>query len=125
MSKIDCGSLASIKKDGVEFEGRIQLGARLNGTLILRKHARAGSSDDHPDYTIAYKPLSGQERPVGAGWIKSGRNGDFISLALDDPDWLAPINLTAFSPGSSGPDQHWTLVWSRPRQSIPDSGSAD
>ena len=92
MSKIDCDTLVAVGKNGIEFQGRIQLGARLDGTLTLRKHPRAGSSDDHPDLLVDYAPAGGVSRPVGAAWIKNGRQvGDFISMTLDDPDWPSSL----------------------------------
>jgi len=116
MSKIDCGTLTRTDKDGVEFQGSIQIGRRLDGILILRKHARAGISDDHPDFAVEYSPQNGRARPIGAAWIKNGKQvGDFISLALDDPDWPSPLNLSAF-PKSTNPDESaWVIVWTRPR----------
>ena len=111
MTRIDCGQLSRVGKDGIEFQGIVRLGARLDGTLALRKHPRAGTSEDHPD-----APNEGRPRPIGAGWIKnSERVSDFISMTLDDPDWPAPLNLTAFPRTSDHADSIWTIVWSRPR----------
>ena len=116
MSKVDCGSLAQVGHDGVEFRGQVQLSNRLDGTLILRKHRRSGTTDDHPDYSIEYMPRNGSSRPIGAGWIKNGeRAGDFISMTLDDPDWPSSLYLTAFPPAKERGETSWIVVWSRPR----------
>ncbi len=45
MSKIECGHLIAIRNDGAEFRGQCQLGNRLDGTLVLKKHPRAGSAE--------------------------------------------------------------------------------
>lgn len=116
MSKIDCGALAHLGKDGIEYRGQVQLGARLDGTLTLRRHPRAGSSNEHPDYTVEYAHRDGAPHVVGAAWIKNGqRVGDFISMTLDDPDWTSPLNLTAFPPSRERGETSWPVVWSRPR----------
>lgn len=116
MGKIDCGTLAQIGLDGVEFRGHVQLGNRLDGTLTLRKHRRAGTSSNNPDYSIEYTPRSGGTRPIGAGWIENGeRAGDFISMTLDDPDWPSPLYLTAFPPAKERGETSWIVVWTRPR----------
>ena len=127
MSKIDCGSLIRVGKDGIEFRGTVHLGQRLDGLLILRKHSRAGTSEDHPDFIVEYSPHGGRPRPVGAGWLKnSERVSDFISMTLDDPDWPSPINLTAFSSGGDRNDASWVIVWSRPRGArVQDQGASD
>ena len=116
MSKIDCGQLSRVAKDGIELQGPVRLGDRLDGTLTLRRHPRAGTSNDHPDHLIEYTPANGKTRPIGAGWIKnSERAADFISMTLDDPDWPGALNLTAFPPSADQKDSPWAVVWSRPR----------
>ena len=116
MSRIECGSLTQVGRDGVEYRGEVQLGDRLDGVLILKKHRRAGASDDHPDFVIEYAPRNGSPRPIGAGWLKNGdRVGDFITMTLDDPDWPSPLNLSAFPPTTSRGETSWAVVWSRPR----------
>ncbi len=116
MSRIDCGSLTSVRTNGIEFQGPVRLGGRLDGELIFRKHSGAGASDNHPDYAVEYLPSGGSMRPIGAAWIKnSARVADFISMTLDDPDWSSPLNLSAFPPSSEASTKVWTLTWSRPR----------
>jgi len=116
MSKIDCGTLTLVRQGNIEFRGEVQLGSRLDGTLVLRKHRRAGSSGDSPDYSIEYKPRNGNARPLGAAWLKNGeRAGDFVSMTLDDPDWSAPTYLTAFAPAKDRGETSWVIVWTRPR----------
>ena len=113
---IDCGQLALSGKDGGEFRGTIQLGARLDGQIVLKKHPRAGTSDDHPDYVVEYASGSGRLRPIGSAWIKnSDRIGDFFSITVDDPDWSSPLNLTAFPSNKGHGEATWIIVWSRPR----------
>ena len=116
MSKIDCGALAEVGKDGVEFRGPVRLGNRLDGELTLRKHRRSGSPGDKPDFCVEYIPRIGDPRPIGAGWIKGGiRVRDFISMTLDDPDWPSPVYLQAFPPVRERGETAWTIVWTRPR----------
>jgi uncharacterized protein (DUF736 family) len=123
MSKIDCGSLTRIGKEGAELRGPVSLGNRLDGVLLLRRHPRAGSSEDHPDFAVEYAPRGSHARSVGAGWLKKGeRAGDFITMTVDDPDWPSPLNLTAFR-GNEGGEEVWTIVWSRPRVGRVDDAS--
>ncbi len=86
MSKIDCGQLTRVAKDGAEFRGTIQLGTRLDGQIVLRKHPRAGASDDHPDYLIEYAPQGGRCATDGRRMAQKIASGPaiFISITLDD-----------------------------------------
>ena len=116
MSRIDCGTLSPVRANGIEFQGPVRLGDRLDGELILKKHGNAGSSGTHPDYTVEYAPTGGRPRQIGAAWQKNGvRVADFLSMTLDDPDWSSPLNLSAFPPQAERGGSAWTLVWSRPR----------
>ena len=65
------------------------------------------TSDDQPDYRV----YAGRVE-LGAGWPRtSDRGNDYVSLALDDPSFAAPL-CAALMPADE-PDTH-RLVWSRP-----------
>jgi uncharacterized protein (DUF736 family) len=116
MSRLECGSFAFVARDGIEYRGRVQLGHRIDCELILRKHPRAGSFPNHPDFTVEAVNEAGKTRPIGAAWIKnSDRVGDFLSMTLEDPDWPTALNLSVYPPIDGAVDTSWTVVWSRPR----------
>lgn len=63
-----------------------------------------------PHYTIHIKDADGPE--VGVAWKRSGeRAGDYVSLALDDPTFPAPLRANLFQRDSDKKD--WVLIWKR------------
>ena len=41
------------------------------------------TKDIHPDYRAYYKDEEGIYHNVAAGWIKNGKNGEYISLSIE------------------------------------------
>ncbi|THD57463.1 DUF736 domain-containing protein [Phenylobacterium sp.] len=58
-----------------------------------------------PDYRI----FAGKAE-LGAAWLKTGDNGDFLSVKLDDPSFPAAIYASLVEM-----DEVHSLIWSRSR----------
>lgn len=119
MSQIRCGSLQQ-QDDAAdyEFEGRVSIGKRLDGTIALLAHPLRGQSKKAPDWEVVYRH-GGRPNftPVGSGWDKVSDNGEtkFISMSLDNPDWAAELSLTAFEREFPDGSKGYDVIWSRPR----------
>jgi uncharacterized protein (DUF736 family) len=118
--QITCGELKPYsfvhqdKSTAKCFRGPVRLRNRLDGELIFEPHKDAKKSDNHPDWAVKFKEKSGVEYDMGSAWLKNGRQGDFLSITLTDPDWPADVSLAAFPiDGGAGT---FRLVWSRPRE---------
>ena len=126
MSQLKCGSLTPVINDPkAKYRGTILLGTRINEVFALTTNPRAKAESDAPDYDI-YALANGQltGRQLGAAWLKNSQRaggGDFLALTFDDPDWPAPVYVTAFSQDNS---QDWRIVWSRPRRQPQDNAQA-
>jgi uncharacterized protein (DUF736 family) len=115
MSQLDCGSLTPVINDSrAKYRGNILLGTRINEAFVLASNPRKSGESDAPDYVIyALGNGAPTARQLGSAWLKnSSRGGDFLSLTFDDPDWTAPLYVTAFKQDLSA---DWRIVWSRPR----------
>jgi uncharacterized protein (DUF736 family) len=63
-------------------------------------------NDKGPDFRVLVGTIE-----FGAAWKKTGQNGDYLSVRLEDPSFSAPIiaNLV------EGDQAIHTLIWSRRR----------
>lgn len=56
---------------------------KLNFSLFKNTYKKEGSNQ--PDYTCStYDPETKKSTKIGGGWVKEGKNGKFISIAIDD-----------------------------------------
>lgn len=126
MSQIECGRLTKVESPvavgGVEFRGQIVLGSRIDKYVFLiakRPYDQNGNPVDRngnsPTHDVCVKRETGNYQVIGAAWTKASEKvegGGFLSITLDDPDWPAPLNLSAFPPRRG---IEWRVVWQRPR----------
>lgn len=98
MSKI--GTLKSIHQNNRhELHGDINtLDVQLKIRLVPNNRK---ISDGAPDFIIYAQSHAGQNIEIGAGWKKekvkeAGEIFEFISLTIDDPGLVKPLNVTAF-----------------------------
>ncbi|MGE4483218.1 DUF736 domain-containing protein [Acidocella sp.] len=102
-------NIGSFKKSATnEFQGEITtLTIQAKGIRIVPKASR--SNDKAPSHRV-YR--NGVE--VGAAWSKRSSEGrDYLSIALDDPSFPAPIHANLFRDEDG---QGFTLTWSRGRR---------
>jgi uncharacterized protein (DUF736 family) len=117
---LNIGTLKRVATTGTrKFEGPVNLGRRLNGTLFLDDNPRwTQSAENIPRYVVRYLPTGwrGAEMRVGSAWeMHSDRsNVDYLSLKLEDPDWSSPLSLTAFA--SEEEKGGLDIVWSAPQR---------
>jgi len=53
------------------------------------------------------------DREIGAAWKRTSQEGaEFLSVNIEDPAFIAPINCRLVK---TGIEAHYTLVWSRSR----------
>ena len=80
-------------------------GLNLNGVVFEKM-------EKGPDFTISATNGS-QCFEVGAAWKKTGEYGDYLSVKLDSPAFVEPINATMkLEPTESG---LFALRWNRPK----------
>lgn len=116
MSKI--GYLEEVQNDGEkEYWGEIKT---LTHNLKLRLVANKdfGGSPSAPDYFIMSKNHSG-EIQIGSAWLKplnspNSNAREFLSITLDDPSFVTPLNVAAFPKDN----KKWDISWRR-RQTNP------
>jgi uncharacterized protein (DUF736 family) len=68
------------------------------------------SSDKGPDFRVFLKNTRSE---IGAAWKKTSREGaTYLSVRLDDPSFVAPIDCRLVKTGA---EKTHSLVWERPR----------
>ena len=98
------------KPDGA-MTGRIRT-RLLNLRIALLPAEKRG--DSSPDFTVLEELADGATVEIGGAWKRTAeRSGRYLSIALDDPSFPAPLNCSAF-PQNSG--DGWDVVWTRPRE---------
>jgi len=111
MSKI--GFLEEVQNNGEkEYWGEIK---SLTHNLKLRLVANKdfGGSPNAPDYLVLSKSPAG-EIQIGNAWLKLLNNPtsnakEFLSITLDDPSFVTPLNVAAFPKG----DKKYDISWKR------------
>jgi uncharacterized protein (DUF736 family) len=101
-------NIGSFKKSGDELQGNIvTLSVQAKGVRIVPvANHTGGNAPSHRVY------LAGAE--IGAAWTKQTNEGrEFLSIALDDPSFAAPIHASLFRDEDG---QGFTLTWSRQRR---------
>lgn len=89
------------------FSGRVQTLSLTASVVLVPVHSETPQA---PDYIIRLSDSGGLE--VGAGWKKSGeRAGDYITIQLDDPSFMAPLRANLFRQDND--HRVWILVWNR------------
>lgn len=115
---VNCGQLKKTTSPAAgapDWSGEVNLARRLNGKLNLYRNPRHKPTiENMPTHIVGYVPEGAREMLIGYAWTKYSEKsqGDFLTLALDDPDWPNEVNLAAFARDDGSLD----LVWSRPRQ---------
>lgn len=97
--------IGQFRIDGESFIGRlVTLAIDITVTIEpVPEAVRRG-----PDFKVRHN-----HREIGAAWRRLSRNGTaFISVVLDDPAFVSPIQAALFQPRDADPDQ-WPLVWER------------
>src|SRR5262252_7643272 len=86
-------------------------GGKLTG-FIDSLHGDIGLTFVPQSKGAAYQIVTDRGCEVGAGWNKTSREGGkpFVSVKLDSPLLLAPINCALFSRDNN----EFVLVWDRP-----------
>lgn len=68
---------------------------KLNFSLFKNTYKQEGSNQ--PDYTCSvYDKETKKSTKIGGGWIKEGKNGKYISIAIDDEYKPEPKNNEPF-----------------------------
>jgi len=68
---------------------------------------------DSPDYVVQAVANGGRVE-IGSAWKKQSNGTDFITIAMDDPSFPHPLNLTGFK--SDNPEYALDIVYRRPKQ---------
>jgi uncharacterized protein (DUF736 family) len=93
------------KQDNGGFEGHIV-------TLTFAQNAvfvpLAKKGDKSPDFRITFGFTD-----IGAAWKHQGGNGEYLSVKLDDPAFLAPVNCRLVKKDA---ENTYTLIWERDRK---------
>jgi uncharacterized protein (DUF736 family) len=85
-------------------------GGKISG-FIDSLHGDTGLTFVPQTKGAAYQIVTDQGCEVGAGWNKTSSGGkSFVSVKLDSPFLLAPINCALFSRDNN----EFVLVWDRP-----------
>jgi uncharacterized protein (DUF736 family) len=89
------------EKSGDDFLGSLEtLTFKLNPVRLVRLEKGADYAVHGPD-----------DCELGAAWVKGGQFGDYLSVKLDCPSLLAPINaIMALKPSNEG---FYFLRWQR------------
>jgi uncharacterized protein (DUF736 family) len=80
--------------------------------LMMRRNGRHKANDaNSPKYELFSIEKHG-EVAIGMAWEKTPRDGGapFLSIAIDDPSFDAPLNVSAFGDGDG-----FNIVWQRPK----------
>lgn len=104
-----------IVKDG-QVTGTLRT---LHLSIALRMEPREKRGEDSPDMDVQGKLSSNDWAYIGAAWLRTFDKGEhrgkrFYSLALDDPAWPHPLNVSAFPVDGSA--EQYEIIWRRERQ---------
>ena len=101
-------NIGSFKKVGSEFQGEIvTLSLQAKGVRIVPEANR--SNDKAPSHRVVRNGAQ-----IGAAWSKRSAEGrDYLSIALDDPSFPAPVHASLFRDEDG---EGFTLLWSRGRR---------
>lgn len=70
--------------------------------FLIFKNTKKVAGSNQPDYNIATTDADGKFVPWGAGWIKDGKNGKFISCQKSKPKAGAPLVDSALKDADDG-----------------------
>jgi uncharacterized protein (DUF736 family) len=99
-------TIGTFAKEGKYFNGRIYT-LTLNLPASFEPLAKKG--EKAPDYRII---SDGSD--IGAAWKKISQDGnEYISVSLDDPSFVAPINCRLVK---TGVEIKHSLIWERARK---------
>jgi uncharacterized protein (DUF736 family) len=101
--------IGTFRKDGENYTGSIE-------TLTLRAkltfEPTPKKSDNAPDFRVL-NHTDDYTSEIGAAWTKTSREGaQYLSVRLDDPSFVAPINCRLIKTGS---ESGHSLLWERAR----------
>jgi uncharacterized protein (DUF736 family) len=85
------------------FSGAINTLALNIKTALFRPIDKSGPNS--PDYRVYAGKVE-----LGAAWCKTGDNGEFLSVSLDDHSLSGPIYANLVET-----DEDYSLIWSRSR----------
>lgn len=120
MSKI--GELEEVENNREkEYWGYIRT-LDLNFTVKLTPNKDFKSNPNSPDFFIMGKIGNGSETQIGSAWLKTPNKvgssiTEFLSLTIDDPSMISPLNVAAFPKGN----KKWDITWRRRQTSTPNA----
>lgn len=100
-------------QDGT-FRGSLRSALR-SVSLLLEPIAEADRQGaQSPHFRALGITPDGETYELGAAWLKThqednGVKRNYLSMALDDPDWKSPLSCAAFPNKASGYD----VIWNR------------
>jgi uncharacterized protein (DUF736 family) len=101
--------IGTFKKDSENYTGRIET---LTIRAVITFEPAPKKSDNAPDFRI-FNHADDYTSEIGAAWTKTSREGaQYLSVRLDDPSFVAPINCRLVK--TSRESGH-SLVWERTR----------
>ena len=95
------GTLKADDKGGYSFLIKTLTQQNIKGDLVPVKEKKGNG----PDFRAFMK----DQTEIGAAWVKSGENGDYISLLLDDPFMPAALYANSYV----REDGSIVLLWTR------------
>ena len=93
------------KQENGGFIGTLQT---LTSQSRLTFEPQEKRNDSSPDFRILFGLAD-----LGAAWERTGKNGRYLSVTLDDPSFPAPINCRLVK---TSIEHGFSLVWDRPKQ---------
>lgn len=94
------------KEENGAFKGNIET-LTLN-IVRVNFEPLAKRGDKSPDYRI-FAGLA----EIGAAWKRTGGNGEHLSVRIDDPSFLAPVDCRLVKTGA---EHGYSLIWERDRK---------
>lgn len=80
--------------------------------LVLEPTNR--TNEGAPAYVVNALSSDGELIEIGAAWRKETKEKRvYLSMALDDPSWSAPLSCAAFPADKAG---EWDVIWNRPER---------
>jgi len=93
-------------KEGNHFNGQIRT---LTVNILASFEPLAKKGEKGPDYRVI-----AEGSDLGAAWRKTSQEGnEYLSVSLDDPSFLPPINCRLVKTGT---EVTHSLIWERPRK---------
>lgn len=97
-------NIGTFNKVGDSYIGQVE-------TLLFKSQATLEPVTDKKREKFPDFRLFAGEREIGAAWKRTSQEGaEYLSVIIEDPAFLAPINCRLVK---TGIEDRYTLVWSR------------